>query len=109
MDAELTDEEKETEWPLFTLEELAYKDLSPAMLNGRGIKARECLMWREFIPHLAQIAGERGSPTSQRSSYFVPVLYHVMSDCACCISAFFKEPIYTCIAIKNVTVARSLV
>ena len=58
LDAELTDEEKKTEWPLFTLEELAYKDLSPAMLNGRGIKAKECLMWNEFIPKLAQMAGK---------------------------------------------------
>ncbi|XP_022111950.1 cholinesterase 1-like [Acanthaster planci] len=58
LDAELASEETSTasEWPVFTLEELAYKDLSPAMPNGHGIKAKECLMWNEFIPKLVQIA-----------------------------------------------------
>ncbi|XP_022099989.1 cholinesterase 1-like [Acanthaster planci] len=52
------EEGKLPEWPLFTLEEMAYKDLSPSMGNGRGIKMRECLMWNEFIPKLVQIAEE---------------------------------------------------
>ena len=55
---EQTDQEKKTQWPEFTLEELSYKDLSPAMQNGRGVKARECLMWNEILPKLAQTAGE---------------------------------------------------
>ena len=55
---EKSEEEQLPEWPLFTLEELAYKDLSPSMENGRGIKARECLMWNEFIPKLIQNAGK---------------------------------------------------
>ena len=58
MDAQLTAEEKEKEWPEFTLEKLTYKDLSLAMLNGRGVKTRECLLWNEFIPKLVHIAGE---------------------------------------------------
>ncbi|XP_022097401.1 acetylcholinesterase-like isoform X2 [Acanthaster planci] len=58
LDAELTFEETETEWLPFTLQELAYKDLSPAMLNGRGVKAKECLILNEFIPKLAHIAEE---------------------------------------------------
>ncbi|XP_022085421.1 cholinesterase 1-like [Acanthaster planci] len=58
LDAEQGEEEKLPEWPLFTLEELAYKDLSPSMGNGRGIKAKECLMWNEFIPKLVHIAKE---------------------------------------------------
>ncbi|XP_022111774.1 acetylcholinesterase-like [Acanthaster planci] len=53
-----TNEETVTEWPAFTLEELAYKDLSPAMPNGHGIKAKECLLWNEFIPKLVQLAEE---------------------------------------------------
>ncbi|XP_038061912.1 cholinesterase 1-like [Patiria miniata] len=58
LDAEQREEEKLPEWPLFTLEELAYKDLSVSMSNGRGIKAKECLMWNEFIPKLIQVAEE---------------------------------------------------
>ncbi|XP_038071701.1 cholinesterase 1-like [Patiria miniata] len=50
-----TDGEKEAEWPVFSLQELTYKDLSPAMLNGRAIKARECRMWNEFIPKLVKL------------------------------------------------------
>ncbi|XP_038079405.1 cholinesterase 1-like [Patiria miniata] len=49
-------EGEEADWPVFSPQELAYKDLSPAMLNGRAIKAKECLMLNEFIPKLAQIA-----------------------------------------------------
>jgi len=60
LDAELTDEEKETEWPLFTVEELAYKKLNPTMQNGRAIKAKECLMWNEFMPKLVKLAEEAG-------------------------------------------------
>ncbi|XP_033634706.1 acetylcholinesterase-like [Asterias rubens] len=52
LDAELTDEEKKTEWPLFTVEGLEYKELTPEMLNGRGIKAQECRYVNEFIPEL---------------------------------------------------------
>ncbi|XP_038071700.1 cholinesterase 1-like [Patiria miniata] len=58
LDDEPTDGEKETEWPVFSLQELAYKDLSPAMPNGRGIKAKECRVWNEFIPKLVQLAEE---------------------------------------------------
>ncbi|XP_038061917.1 cholinesterase 1-like [Patiria miniata] len=58
LDAEQREEEKLPEWPLFTLEELAYKDLSVSMRNGRGIKAKECLMWNEFMPKLIKIAEE---------------------------------------------------
>ena len=58
LDAELTDEEKPTEWPLFTDEGLEYKDLTPDMLNGRGIKARECRFWNEFVPQLIKTAGK---------------------------------------------------
>ena len=58
MDGEQGEEESLPEWPLFTLKELAYKDLSPSMGNGRGIKARECLKWKEFIPKLIQNAGK---------------------------------------------------
>ncbi|XP_038061916.1 acetylcholinesterase-like [Patiria miniata] len=58
LDAEQREEEKLPEWPLFTLEELAYKDLSVSMSNGRGIKAKECLMWNEFIPKLIKIVEE---------------------------------------------------
>ncbi|XP_022085509.1 acetylcholinesterase-like [Acanthaster planci] len=54
MDDEQGEEATLPEWPLFTLEELAYKDLSPSMGNGRGIKAKECLMWNEFIPKVIQ-------------------------------------------------------
>ncbi|XP_071794194.1 acetylcholinesterase-like [Asterias amurensis] len=54
LDAELTDEEKKTEWPLFTVEGLEYKDLTPEMLNGRGIKAQECRFWNDFIPELVE-------------------------------------------------------
>ncbi|XP_071795073.1 acetylcholinesterase-like [Asterias amurensis] len=56
LDAELTDEEKQTEWPLFTVEGLEYKDLTPDMLNGRGIKARECRFFNEFVPQLIKTA-----------------------------------------------------
>ncbi len=52
----MTDEEKKTEWPLFTVEGLEYKDLTPDMLNGRGIKARECRFWNEFMPELIKTA-----------------------------------------------------
>ncbi|XP_022085529.1 cholinesterase 1-like [Acanthaster planci] len=58
LNAEQGKEENLPEWPLFTLEELVYKDLSPSMGNGRGIKAKECLMWNEFIPKLVQTAEE---------------------------------------------------
>ncbi|XP_022085510.1 acetylcholinesterase-like [Acanthaster planci] len=58
LDDERGEGEKLPEWPLFTLEEMAYKDLSPSMGNGRGIKAKECLMWNEFIPKLVHIAEE---------------------------------------------------
>ncbi|XP_022100009.1 cholinesterase 1-like [Acanthaster planci] len=58
LDGEQREEEKLPEWPLFTLEELTYKDLSLSMGNGRGIKAKECLMWNEFIPKLVKIADE---------------------------------------------------
>ncbi len=58
LDAELTDEEKKTEWPLFTVEGLEYKDLTPAMLNGRGIKAQECRYINEFIPELIKYVEE---------------------------------------------------
>ncbi|XP_038061915.1 cholinesterase 1-like [Patiria miniata] len=58
LDAEQREEEKLPEWPLFTLEELAYKDLSISMSNGRGIKAKECLMWNEFMPKLIKIVEE---------------------------------------------------
>ncbi|XP_022085552.1 acetylcholinesterase-like [Acanthaster planci] len=58
VDGEQGEEDKLPEWPLFTLEELAYKDLSPSMGNGRGIKAKECHMWNEFIPKLIQTAEE---------------------------------------------------
>ncbi|XP_033634396.1 cholinesterase 2-like [Asterias rubens] len=56
LDAELTVEEIKTEWPLFTVEGLEYKDLTPDMLNGRGIKARECRFWNEFVPQLIKTA-----------------------------------------------------
>ncbi|XP_071794450.1 acetylcholinesterase-like [Asterias amurensis] len=58
LDAELTEEEKKTEWPLFTVEGLEYKDLTPDMLNGRGIKARECRFLNEFIPQLIKTADD---------------------------------------------------
>ncbi|XP_022085472.1 acetylcholinesterase-like isoform X2 [Acanthaster planci] len=58
LDGQQGEEENLPEWPLFTLEELAYKDLSPSMGNGRGIKAKECILWNEFIPKLIQISEE---------------------------------------------------
>ncbi|XP_022099950.1 acetylcholinesterase-like isoform X1 [Acanthaster planci] len=58
LDGEQREEEKLPEWPLFTVEELAYKDLSPSMENGRGIKAKECIMWNEFLPQLLKTAEE---------------------------------------------------
>ena len=58
MDAKLTCEEKKTEWPLFTVEGLEYKDLSPEMLNGRGIAAQKCRLWNEFVPELLKTLGE---------------------------------------------------
>ena len=58
LDAELTDEEKKTEWPLFTVEGLEYKELTPEMLNGRGIKAQECRYVNEFIPELIKSLGK---------------------------------------------------
>ncbi|XP_071795074.1 acetylcholinesterase-like [Asterias amurensis] len=58
VDAKLTCEEKKTEWPLFTVEGLEYKDLSPEMLNGRGIAAQKCRLWNEFVPELLKTLGE---------------------------------------------------
>ena len=57
LDAELTAEEKATEWPLFTLDDLAYKILSPALQNGRALKAKECALWNELLPNLVKVAG----------------------------------------------------
>ena len=43
---------------MFTVEGLEYKDLTPDMLNGRGIKARECRFFNEFVPQLIKTAGK---------------------------------------------------
>ncbi len=69
VDAELPDEEKKTEWPLFTVEGLEYKDLAPDMLNGRGIKARECRFWNEFIPELIETIEDSKKGRRVSSSY----------------------------------------
>ncbi|XP_070551775.1 acetylcholinesterase-like [Ptychodera flava] len=51
-DAELTEDEKQTEWPLFKVPGLAYKDLSLKMETKRALKAKECAFWNDFIPKL---------------------------------------------------------
>ncbi|XP_070551698.1 cocaine esterase-like isoform X1 [Ptychodera flava] len=51
-DLELTEDEKQTEWPLFKVPGLEYKDLSPKMETKRALKAKECAFWNDFIPKL---------------------------------------------------------
>ncbi|XP_071794240.1 acetylcholinesterase-like [Asterias amurensis] len=69
LDAALTDEEKKTEWPLFTVEGLEYKELTPEMQNGRGIKAQECRFWNDFIPELLETIEEAKKGRAGSSSY----------------------------------------
>ncbi|XP_070551024.1 cocaine esterase-like [Ptychodera flava] len=51
-DVELTENEKQTEWPLFKVPGLEYKDLSLKMETKRALKAKECAFWNDFIPKL---------------------------------------------------------
>ncbi|XP_070551703.1 acetylcholinesterase-like [Ptychodera flava] len=51
-DVELTEDEKQTEWPLFKVPGLEYKDLSLKMETKRALKAKECAFWNDFIPKL---------------------------------------------------------
>ncbi|XP_070551704.1 cocaine esterase-like [Ptychodera flava] len=51
-DVELSEDEKQTEWPLFKVPGLKYKDLSLKMETKRALKAKECAFWNDFIPKL---------------------------------------------------------
>ncbi|XP_070550997.1 acetylcholinesterase-like [Ptychodera flava] len=52
IDGELSEDEKQTEWPLFKVPGLEYKDLSLKMETKRALKAKECAFWNDFIPKL---------------------------------------------------------
>ncbi|XP_072043128.1 acetylcholinesterase-like [Amphiura filiformis] len=52
VDDELTSRDKRTQWPQFTIEEPAFKDLSLSMRNGNALKAKECALWNDVIPRL---------------------------------------------------------
>ncbi|XP_041459797.1 acetylcholinesterase-like [Lytechinus variegatus] len=39
-------------WPKFSLPDLDYKILNPAVENSRGLKARECNFWNKYLPSL---------------------------------------------------------
>ncbi|XP_072043148.1 acetylcholinesterase-like [Amphiura filiformis] len=49
---ELTSRERHSEWPQFTIDEPAFKDLSLSMHNGNALKAKECALWNDVIPRL---------------------------------------------------------
>ncbi|XP_033099594.1 cholinesterase 1-like [Anneissia japonica] len=40
-------------WPVFTIPELSYKDLTPAMENKRALRAEDCSFWRNSISRRA--------------------------------------------------------
>ncbi|XP_002734561.2 acetylcholinesterase-like [Saccoglossus kowalevskii] len=54
----LSDESNDDDWPMFTIPGLAYRELSPSMVNRYALKARECVFWDEFVPKLLQPSGE---------------------------------------------------
>ncbi|XP_070547195.1 fatty acyl-CoA hydrolase precursor, medium chain-like [Ptychodera flava] len=51
-DVKALDEEAQSEWPLFKVPGLEYKDLSLKMETKRALKAKECAFWNDFIPKL---------------------------------------------------------
>ncbi|XP_071505733.1 acetylcholinesterase-like [Diadema antillarum] len=40
-------------WPVFTIPELRYKEISLSMGDGRAIRARQCNLWNHHIPSLS--------------------------------------------------------
>ncbi|KAJ8036345.1 Acetylcholinesterase [Holothuria leucospilota] len=45
-------------WPVFTIPELQYKELSLNMSTGRGLKADQCAYWNNFKPSLQTYLGK---------------------------------------------------
>ncbi|XP_041458354.1 cholinesterase 1-like [Lytechinus variegatus] len=42
-------------WPIYTIPELEYKELSLGLTNDRAIRADECAFWNYYVPDLVQL------------------------------------------------------
>ena len=69
--------EGERAWPAFTIPELQSKELSLEMGVVRAVRAAQCHFWNEYLPELAQFAGERSIVVRE-------VLLHYWAFCLQC-------------------------
>ncbi|XP_038079003.1 cholinesterase 1-like [Patiria miniata] len=45
-------------WAQFTIPELGYKEVAPAMRDQRALRSAQCRFWNEYIPQLVTLTGE---------------------------------------------------
>ncbi|XP_077867825.1 acetylcholinesterase-like [Saccoglossus kowalevskii] len=88
----LSDESNDDDWPMFTIPGLAYRELSPSMVNRYALKARQCVFWDEFVPKLLQYSGE--SCDQKENSICTSAAALVISSAAvhlfCCTAVALK-------------------
>ena len=54
---ELSFEDKELEWPQYTVDTKLYKELAPEMKNIVDPSGRRCRLWNDFLPKLDAALG----------------------------------------------------
>ena len=54
---ELSSEDKELEWPQYTVDTKLYKELAPGMNNIVDPSGRRCRVWNDFLPKLDAALG----------------------------------------------------
>ena len=55
-----TTESSELEWPQYTLTDPVYRELSINMKTGRGLKAKQCTLWNDYLPKLEAETAAKG-------------------------------------------------
>ncbi|XP_072173624.1 cholinesterase-like [Diadema setosum] len=57
--------EGQDSWPVFTVPELRYKELSYELGEGRALNARRCSFWNQYFANLLTTAPEGGAESSE--------------------------------------------
>lgn len=62
-----TEEDIAVEWPQYTLSDPMHRELSTNMRTGRGLKAKQCSLWNDYLPKLNAAIAEANQPGKEES------------------------------------------